>query len=280
MTRISRIALSPKEPTKASPFLKWAGGKGRLLAQFEDLFPKHFNRYFEPFVGAGAVFFHLDPQRAVLSDTNPDLVACYRVLQQDVDSLIELLRMYRYDRDFYYHVRELDPAHLSHVQRAARMIFLNKTCFNGLWRVNRRGQFNVPFGDYKNPKILNEDNLRAVSATLQGVDIHLRPFQDIENEARANDFVYMDPPYHPVSATSSFTSYGADDFRPDDQRHLAETFRKLDAKGCKLMLSNSDTPFIRELFDGYRIEQVWAARAINRDASKRGAVSEVVVLNY
>lgn len=276
MSRTNRAVA----PAKAGPFLKWAGGKGRLLGQYESLFPKRFTRYFEPFVGAGAVFFHLNPKKAHLSDTNPDLIACYQVIRDELPALVELLRMYRHDRDFYYHVRELDPGALSTVQRAARMIFLNKTCFNGLWRVNRRGQFNVPFGDYKNPKILDEDNLHAVSAALQGVDIQLRPFDGVIAQARRGDFIYMDPPYHPVSATSSFTSYGADDFKPDDQRRLADAFRALDAKGAKVMLSNSDTPFIRELYEGYRIEQVWCRRAINRDAAKRGAVSEVVVLNY
>jgi DNA adenine methylase len=276
MSRISRAVA----PAKAGPFLKWAGGKGRLLGQYEALFPKRYSRYFEPFVGAGAVFFHLAPKKALISDTNPDLIACYQVIRDELPALVELLRMYRHDRDFYYHVRELDPANLSAVQRAARMIFLNKTCFNGLWRVNRRGQFNVPFGDYKNPKILDEDNLHAVSIALQSVEIQLRPFDGVVEQARRGDFIYMDPPYHPVSATSSFTSYGADDFRPDDQRRLADAFRALDAKGAKVMLSNSDTPFIRELYEGYRIEQVWCRRAINRDASKRGAISEVVVLNY
>ncbi|MNY04336.1 Modification methylase DpnIIA [compost metagenome] len=276
MSRISRVVA----PVKAGPFLKWAGGKGRLLGQYEPLFPQRFNRYFEPFVGAGAVFFHLEPQKAHLSDTNPDLIACYQVIRDELPALIEVLRMYRHDRDFYYHVRELNPADLTAVQRAARMIFLNKTCFNGLWRVNRRGQFNVPFGDYKNPKILDEDNLHAVSQALQGVSIDLRPFDEVVSKARRGDFIYMDPPYHPVSSTSNFTSYGADDFKPDDQIRLAAAFRRLDAKGCKVMLSNSDTPFIRELYEDYRIEQVWCRRAINRDAAKRGAVSEVVVMNY
>lgn len=276
MPRISRL----QAPAKAAPFLKWAGGKGRLLAQFEPLFPAKFKRYFEPFVGAGAVYFHLAPEQATISDTNPDLIACYEVIQQDVDALVELLRMYRYDKDFYYHVRELDPRALSKVQRAARMIFLNKTCFNGLWRVNRRGQFNVPFGNYTNPKILDEDNLRAVSRRLQSVRVEERPFESVLEDARKGDFIYLDPPYHPVSATANFTSYGADDFKPEDQRRLAEAFRALDAKGCQVMLSNSDTPFIQSLYADFRIERVWAARAINRDASKRGAVSEVVVLNY
>lgn len=267
-------------PAKAAPFLKWAGGKGRLLSQFASLFPTRFGHYFEPFVGAGAVYFHLQPGRATLSDTNPDLITCYEVVQQDTESLIELLRMYRHDRDFYYHVRDLDAGALSPVQRAARMIFLNKTCFNGLWRVNRSGRFNVPFGDYKNPKILDEDNLHAVSAALSGARLERRPFEAVLAEARRGDFVYFDPPYHPVSATASFTSYGADDFKPADQERLAVTFQELDRMGCKVMLSNSDTPFVNQLYEGFRVEKVWAPRAINRDGSKRGAVSEVVVLNY
>jgi DNA adenine methylase len=276
MPRISRVLA----PAKAAPFLKWAGGKGRLLGQFESLFPRRFHRYFEPFVGAGAVFFHLDPRRAVLSDTNPDLIACYQVIRDDVDSLVDLLSRYRHDRDFFYYVRELDVTELSPVQRAARMIFLNKTCFNGLWRVNRQGRFNVPFGDYKNPKILDEANLRTVSDSLRGVEIHARSFEEVLRHAQAGDFVYFDPPYHPVSATAKFTSYGADDFKPEDQKKLAWVFRALDDKGCKVMLSNSDTPFVRELYKDYRVETVHAARAINRDASKRGLVTEIVALNY
>ena len=276
MARTRSLSL----PAKAQPFLKWAGGKTRLLGQFEPMFPRRFRSYHEPFIGAGAVFFHLQPQQAHLSDTNPDLVTCYQVIQQDPAGLVEVLRMYRHDRDFYYHVRQLDPRELSPVQRAARMIFLNKTCFNGLWRVNRQGRFNVPFGDYKNPRIVDADNLALVHQALQGVVVRHAGFEQAMTDVDRGDFVYLDPPYHPVSSTARFTSYGADDFREADQRRLAEEFRRLDARGARVMLSNSDTPLIHELYAGFRIDLVSCNRAINRDASKRGAVNEVVVRNY
>lgn len=273
-------SLSASNPVKAGPFLKWAGGKGRLLGQYEPLFPQRFERYFEPFVGAGAVFFHLSPAEAHLSDVNPELVNAYAVIRDRVEELIPELGTYRHDRDFYYALRAQDPASLDVVARAARIIYLNKTCFNGLYRVNRRGQFNVPFGDYKNPRILDEAGLRAASHALQGVSVSHQGFDAVLAEARSGDFVYFDPPYHPLSPTASFTSYAADDFGPEDQIRLAAVFRRLDAKGVKLMLSNSDTPFIRDLYEGYPIRQVWAPRAINRDASKRKGVPEVVVTNY
>jgi DNA adenine methylase len=251
-----------------------------LLAQYQPLFPQRFGRYFEPFVGAGAVFFHLNPEEAHLSDVNPELVNAYQVIRDHVEELISILGGYQHDKDFYYALRAQDPATLSPVERAARIIYLNKTCFNGLYRVNRRGQFNVPFGDYKNPRILDEAGLRAAQAALQGVSVTHQGFDAVLAEAKSGDFVYFDPPYHPLSPTASFTSYAADDFGPEDQIRLAAVFRRLDAKGVKLMLSNSDTPFIRDLYEGFHIQQVWAPRAINRDAAKRKGVAEVVVTNY
>ncbi|MNK84153.1 Modification methylase DpnIIA [compost metagenome] len=273
-------SLHASNQGKASPFLKWAGGKGRLLAQYQPLFPQSFERYFEPFVGAGAVFFHLNPAEAHISDVNPELVNAYTIIRDQVDALIEILGGYQHDRDFYYALRAQDPNTLAPAERAARIIYLNKTCFNGLYRVNRRGQFNVPFGDYKNPRILDEAGLRAASAALQGVSVMHQGFDAVLAEAKSGDFVYFDPPYHPLSPTASFTSYAADDFGPEDQIRLAAVFRRLDAKGVKLMLSNSDTPFIRDLYEGFHIQQVWAPRAINRDATKRQGVAEVVVTNY
>lgn len=273
-------SLHASPQLKAGPFLKWAGGKGRLLAQYQPLFPKQFGRYFEPFVGAGAVFFHLAPAEAHLSDINSELVNAYIVIRDQVDDLIARLSQYPHDREFYYALRALDPETLTPVERAARIIYLNKTCFNGLYRVNRRGQFNVPFGDYKNPKILDEAGLRAAHAALQGVTIAHQGFDAVLAEAKAGDFVYFDPPYHPLSPTASFTAYAADDFGPEDQIRLAAVFRRLDAKGVKIMLSNSDTPFVRDLYEGFHIQQVWAPRAINRDASKRKGVPELVVTNY
>lgn len=273
-------SMQATNQVKAGPFLKWAGGKGRLLAQYQPLFPQQYARYFEPFVGAGAVFFHLQPENAQLSDVNPELVNAYQVIRDQVEDLIETLGTYQHDREFYYALRAQDPELLTPVERAARIIYLNKTCFNGLYRVNRRGQFNVPFGDYKNPRILDVAGLRAAHAALQGVGVTHQGFDAVLAEAKSGDFVYFDPPYHPLSPTASFTSYAADDFGPEDQIRLAAVFRRLDAKGVKLMLSNSDTPFIRDLYEGFHIQQVWAPRAINRDASKRKGVPEVVVTNY
>ncbi len=273
-------SLQASNQVKASPFLKWAGGKGRLLAQYQPLFPQQYGRYFEPFVGAGAVFFHLNPQEAHLSDVNGELVNAYQVIRDHAEALISTLSGYPHDKDFFYALRAQDPATLTSVERAARIIYMNKTCFNGLYRVNRRGQFNVPFGDYKNPRILDVAGIRAAQNVLQGVSVTHQGFDAVLTEAQSGDFVYFDPPYHPLSSTASFTSYAADDFGPEDQIRLAAVFRRLDAKGVKLMLSNSDTPFIRDLYDGFEIQQVWAPRAINRDASKRKGVNEVVVTNY
>jgi len=274
----------------AQPFLKWAGGKGQLLEQYERFFPAaRGGRYFEPFVGSGAVFFHLRRrdlfEEYTLSDANEDLINCFRVVQQDVDALIARLEEHRraHDKTHYYAVRALDrdPAWKATppVERAARMIYLNKTCYNGLWRVNSKGHFNVPMGRYKNPDIANADRLRAASEALRGVRLEVRGFEAVKDAAAPGDFVYFDPPYHPLSATASFTSYAADDFGPDDQRRLAEVFAALDSQGCRVMLSNSDTPFVRDLYPSFRIETVCARRAINSASGKRGPVSEVVVLN-
>jgi DNA adenine methylase len=278
-----------KKSTPPRPFLKWAGGKQRLLAQYETLFPASALRYLEPFVGGGAVFFHLWntgwlPERAFLFDHNPELVNAYRVVRDELDPLLDLLALHqaRHSRDYYYQVRGLDrgEAALSDLERAARTIYLNKTCYNGLYRVNRKGQFNVPIGRYENPRILDADNLRAASAALQGVQLEVRGFRSLVEIGRAGDFFYFDPPYDPVSKTANFTSYTAGSFRDGDQRALARVFTQLSEAGCLCMLSNSDTDFVRELYQGFRIERVRANRAISRDASGRGAVHEVVVRNY
>lgn len=266
----------------AQPFLKWAGGKGQLMGQLFPLMPRdlRWNRYHEPFVGGGAVFFALAPKRAVLSDLNPELVTCYRVIKQDVDGLCEALRQHVYEKDHYYEVRALDPETLTDVERAARFIFLNRTCFNGLHRVNRKGQFNVPFGRHANPTICDEPNLRRVSAALRQVEIHCTGFDAVLERAKAGDFVYFDPPYQPISATSSFTAYTSHAFGPKQQAELADVFRALDKRGCQVMLSNSNAEFIKTLYAGFDIREVYATRAINRDASKRGPIPELVVRNY
>ena len=275
--------------SNAKPFLKWVGGKQQLLAQFEAYFPSRFERYVEPFVGGGAVFFYLWnsnrlPEKRLLGDHNEELVNVYRVVRDDVATLITLLGVHQqqHNKDYYYQIRQLDrqDIQLTAVERAARTIYLNKTCYNGLYRVNRKKQFNVPVGRYKNPGILQQDTLEVASVALQNVAIEMQDFREIVSFAEPGDFFYFDPPYDPVSKTASFTSYTAGNFSDADQQALAETFKKLTERGCLCMLSNSYTPFTLELYQDFRIEIVQARRAVNSDAKRRGNVSEIIVLNY
>lgn len=277
---------------RPKPFVKWAGGKSQLLDQFASLFPEAFDNYVEPFVGGGAVFFYLFDrelvgERAVLNDLNHEIMNCYEVIRDCVDELIRELERHEAhntDEDYFYEIRKWDRqpgfAQRGPVERAARTIFLNRTCYNGLYRVNSKGQFNVPFGRYADPTICDEENLRAVSLALQGVRLCSEDFARCSDWAEEGDFAYLDPPYHPLSETASFTSYTKDAFEEKDQIRLAETFKRLDEKGCKVMLSNSYTAFIRELYGGYRQEPVSATRAINSKGDERGAINEIVVLNY
>ena len=267
-------------------FIKWAGGKTQLLSQFEKLYPPNFNRFFEPFIGSGAVFFYMKQlypeNKMFLSDNNSELINCYEIVKNDLEQLIEILIEHRsnHNKEYYYAIRNTEITNLSNVELAARFIYLNKTCFNGLYRVNSKGKFNVPIGSYKNPRIFNESEIRKAKELLQDVELKTMPFEELINYVQKNDFVYLDPPYHPLSQTSSFTSYTRTSFTEDDQIRLAEVYRQLDKKGCHLMLSNSYSDFILDLYDGYRIEQVSAKRMINANGKKRGAVQEVVVLNY
>jgi DNA adenine methylase len=265
---------------EAAPFVKWVGGKRALLHELESRFPRRFNRYFEPFVGGGAVYYHLQPQAAFLGDANRELVNTYNVVKNDVRELISHLRTHENQEEYFYTLRAVAPDDLSPVERASRLIYLNRTCFNGLYRVNSKGGFNAPFGRYKNPTICNEQGLLAASGALQSAHIAHQPYQAILDEARLGDFVYMDPPYHPLSATASFTSYTAGSFGARDQEELAQTFRALDARGTKVMLSNSDTPFIHALYADYHIERVMAPRMVNRNGAKRGPISELIIRNY
>ena len=277
---------------RPSPFVKWAGGKGQLLSQFEPHFPTRFERYIEPFVGGGAVFFHLYSQdrlpakEVVLIDHVEELINCYRVVQSEVEALIEELQRHephKLDVDYYYTVRAWDRhpeySQRSDVERAARFLFLNRTCYNGLYRVNRKGQFNVPFGRYANPNVCNAGNLRAASRALQRVTLELGDFSRCLEWAAPGDLVYLDPPYHPLSDTANFTSYTPTAFDVADQRRLADLFRRLDGRGCQVMLSNSSTPLIRELYRGYEQIEVQATRAISSRGDGRGAISELLVLN-
>jgi DNA adenine methylase len=268
----------------ARPFLKWAGGKGQLMAQLEPLLPaRPVRRYFEPFLGSAALFFALRPREATLSDVNAELVDCYRAVQTDVEALVEALSAHRYEERAFYRVREQDPAELSLAERAARTIYLNKTGYNGLYRVNRAGRFNVPFGRYTNPGFASREslaNLRDCSRALARVRLLVRDFGEVVRDAREGDLVYFDPPYVPLSETSDFTAYVPGGFGPRDQERLASVVHALSERGVLVMLSNSDTPVVRDLYARYRIDVVSAARSINSRANRRGKVAEVVVRNY
>ena len=275
----------------AKPFLKWAGGKSQLLTQLESLFPKGFDGYHEPFVGSAAVYFHLHNLRASgkldssmasvrLSDSNNELINCYVVIRDQINELIEFLFEHkrRHSKQYYYKIRKQYPK--SHVERAARLIYLNKTCFNGLYRVNSQGEFNVPMGNYKNPAIVDSKTLVKAHITLQNVHLATAKYEAVLQCAKARDFVYFDPPYHPVSATSSFTSYTREDFGEDQQRKLSEVVRELSRRGCMVMVSNSDTPLIWGLYNGFRRTHVKASRLINSNSEQRGKIRELVITNY
>lgn len=281
---LSKRASEEKVHEDAHPFIKWAGGKGQLLSQYSGFFPPRFKKYFEPFVGGGAVFFYLKPQQAILSDLNEDLMNTYEIIKRGTDELVKILREYQgiHSRESYYHLREdYNAGILTPQERAAAFIYLNKTAYNGLYRVNSKGEFNVPFGDhYKNLCIFSEANLRAVSQLLKRTQLYAMPFEGVLDYAQRDDFIYFDPPYYPVSKTSNFTSYTQDDFFEKEQKSLARVFHELDKRGCKVMLSNSDTDFIKSLYLNYRIETVKANRFINCIGGKRGSVRELVILNY
>lgn len=269
------------------PFIKWAGGKGQLIKQFIPFFPEKIERYYEPFVGSGIVAFfllktHPEIKKIYLSDINKELITTYNVVKDDVEGLIKLLKEYKkkHNKDFYYNrIRSQDVRALSKLQIASHFIYLNKTCFNGLYRVNSKGQFNVPMGKYKNPSICSEKDLREISKFLQKDDITVKQFYDAVEGAKKGDFIYFDPPYYPLK-TGSFTKYTKESFLEKEQEHLSEVFKELDKRGCKVMLSNSDMDFIKSLYKGYHINTVKANRIINCDAKKRGKINELVITNY
>lgn len=277
---------------KPKPFVKWVGGKRQLLKQFRlmDLYPpEKFNiktgRYFEPFVGGGAVFFDLLPEKSFLSDLNSELVTTYNVIKNDVDRLINSLKKYEYEKEFFLKVRSMQPKQLPDVEIASRFIYLNRTCFNGMYRVNRKGEFNVPFGKYFNPLICDEQNLQRVSKALENVEIKCQDYKNIIEHTKKGDFVYFDPPYYPINKTSSFTTYTKEAFLDKEQIELRDTYLELHKKGCFVMLSNSNTPFINKIYSeivkyGIKINEVLAGRSINSKAARRGKITEVLVTNY
>jgi DNA adenine methylase len=280
----SSVEASLPSVVGPSPFLKWAGGKSRLLAQFEPFFPEHFERYHEPFLGGGAVFFHLRPEQASLSDLNGRLVACYRVIRDEPGALMERLDDHRrrHNRQYFYEARTRfnGARNMTDLDRAALFIYLNKTCFNGLYRENSRGEFNVPLGSYVDPAVYDPSTIEAVSQALQGVELRNEGFEGVAERAQAGDLVYFDPPYVPMSATSSFTNYTGAGFDLRLQERLAQLFDTLSRRGVYVMLSNSDTPVVRELFAGWRVESIRAGRSINSRGSGRGEVGEVLVCGW
>lgn len=307
--------LKVNEKQVAKPFLKWAGGKGQLLNAFFDFYPKELKsnkiqNYYEPFIGGGAVFFDIaqrfNIKSAVIYDINEELILTYKVVQSHVSELIEYLLNYysiysglkeSKQKDYYYKIREefnskrVKTNYLKFskywIERAAQVIFLNKTCFNGLFRFNSKGEFNVPAGQYKNPKILDKENLLGASEMLSIAEIKMGDFKKVKKDIKENSFVYFDPPYRPLNSTSSFTSYSKYRFGDEQQKALAKLFQTLHSQGAKLMLSNSDPKninpednFFDELYKNFQISRVPAKRMINSDASKRAAIKEIVVTNY
>lgn len=270
-----------------SPILKWVGGKRQLLSEIIPLIDESCDNYVEPFIGGGAVLFRLQSKKAIINDYNTELINVYRTVRDDLDGLVALLKKHeKYNSsDYYYEVRALDRTpdfdKMSNSEKAARIIYLNKTCYNGLYRVNSLGQFNSPYGKYKNPNIVNEVVLRAISKYLNGNEISIRSgdYKDVLNDIEKNSFVYLDPPYMPISSSSSFTGYTEGGFGYDKQVELKEECDKLNSKGVHFLQSNSDCEEIRELYKAYRIKVVKAKRAINSDAKKRGQINEVLIYN-
>lgn len=266
------------------PIVKWVGGKRQLMFELLKNMPQIYNRYFEPFIGGGALFFELQPEQAYISDMNEELINLYQVVRDNVDELITDLKKHDISKEYFMEIRNIDRTedyeNWSSIQKASRFIYLNRTCFNGMYRVNSKGEFNVPFGHYKNPRIVDENNLTNCSNLLQRTEIRHADFSEILTKVQEGDFVYFDPPYVPLSETSSFTSYTKDGFDIDMQFKLRDVCDKLDSIGVKFLLSNSDTKLVNELYENYNIKKVFASRQINANADGRGKITEVLVRNY
>ena len=278
------IKISMTE-VRVPTFVKWAGGKKQLLTQFHKFFPEKIERYFDVFVGGGAVAFYViqkyQPKEVFISDNNKELIDTYEIIRDDLDELIKILKEHKakHNKDYFYEIRKQEPESLSKVQRAGRFIYLNKSCFNGLYRVNSKGEFNVPIGSSEHPAILPEEDLRLISKLLKDVTIKHMSFEGILDYARKGDFVYFDPPYYPLKK-ESFTTYTTGKFLQKEQEQLFEVFKELDKRGCKVMLSNSYTKFTRDLYKIYKPKNVKANRMINCIGKKRGKIKEIVVLSY
>ncbi|MDZ8227930.1 DNA adenine methylase [Nostoc sp. ChiVER01] len=272
----------PKE-TSPRPFLKWAGGKSRLIQQYIPYFPKSYKNYYEPFLGGGAVFFYLQPTAAVLTDINAELINTYCCVRDHVEELISILKEHkiRHNKDYYYSIRNHSGG--TDIEKAARLIYLNKTCFNGLYRVNSQGKFNVPLGRYTNPNICSEFLLKAASEALSHASIKQANFTEVLNYATSSDdFVFFDPPYHPISDTSYFTAYSQNCFSKKDQELLRDTCAELASRGVKVMVCNSDSEFINKIYTDINFEtyKIQAARSINSNVKNRGMICELLITSF
>lgn len=285
------MKLAPNDDARpATPVIKWVGGKTKLLPELVARMPERFGRYYEPFAGGAALFFHVQPERAVLNDSNDELIAMYRAVARDPEAVLAKLKTHRrrHDRDHYYVTRDRwnrdrnrrPLSSWSPIDCAAAFIYLNRTCFNGLWRVNRDGEFNVPIGRYEHPAIYRPEAIRAASAALAGVTLRSYSYKASVWDARRGDFIYFDPPYDPITATANFTSYTRDAFGREQQCELADLAHELASHGCHVMLSNHDTRFVRSRYKGFHVSRVMCPRAINSNAARRGAVAEVIITSY
>lgn len=269
-----------------APFLKWVGGKRQLMPAINNLLPKKYTDYYEPFVGGGALFFYTQPKKAIINDFNEELINVFNVIKNSPEDLINDLKTHKNESDYFYHIRALDRTeeytNFSDIKKASRIIYLNKTCYNGLYRVNSSGEFNSPFGRYKNPNIVNEITIRSVSIYLNinEITILTGDFEDSVKNIKKGAFAYFDPPYDPVSKSSNFTGYVQGGFDMYEQVRLRDLCNKLNEKGVKFLLSNSATPLIEELYKDYEISYVKANRFINSDPKKRGEIDEVLIRNY
>jgi DNA adenine methylase len=284
--------LSLLETKQYQPFVKWVGGKRGLMKQLIPLFPNDFANYHEPFVGGGSVFFELysngllNNKNIYLSDINSELINAYNVIKYSPEVLIENLKSYKekHSKEFYYEIRALDRNEnfikMSSLERATRFIYLNKTCFNGLYRVNKKGYFNTSIGSYKDPNIADENTILNASEALQSAIIEHRSFEKVLNYTNKNDFIYLDPPYYPLTDTANFTSYDSNCFLEDEQKKLFNIFTELNNQKCYVAQSNSNTEFIKELYKEYNINIVYANRSINSKSTGRGKIAEILIRNF
>ncbi|MBM3209828.1 Dam family site-specific DNA-(adenine-N6)-methyltransferase [Candidatus Saccharibacteria bacterium] len=283
---VQRVPKS-KVNDRPKPFLQWVGGKREMIPQYEAYFPESYSRYWEPFLGGGALFFHLNPAEAIVNDINPELIKTYEGVRDNPEKVIDLLQQLRrkHSKELYMAIRSIDRKvnilnDFSDYEVAARMIYLNQTCFNGVYRVNKLGQFNVPIGSSLNRVICDPIAIRKASELLRKATIKSEDFEKHIEEASKGDFIYLDPPYEPISEYSDFTRYTKEKFYKHDQVRLAEIFKRLHEKGCYVMLSNSNAAFIRELYSDFNILEVYSGRNLNSKSDRRGRVIELLVTNY